>query len=48
MSISQAVLAVALWQTREFDTMQIAEAIGAKEADVCRAIHAAKEQVRSA
>ncbi|HRI99319.1 MAG TPA: hypothetical protein PKV67_00975 [Hyphomonas sp.] len=48
MSISQAVLAVALWQTREFDTMQIAQAIGAKEADVCRAVHAAREAVRCA
>lgn len=48
MSISQAVIAVALWQTREFDTVQIAVAIGASEADVCRAIHAAREQVRAA
>ena len=48
MSTSQAVIAVALWQTREFDTMQIAVAIGAKEADVWRVIHAAREQVRGA
>ena len=36
MSVSQAVIAVALWQTREFDTVQIAVAIGASEADLHR------------
>ena len=46
MSVLKAVAAVALWQTRQFDTAEIAAALEISEAEVCRAIHVAREERR--
>jgi DNA-directed RNA polymerase specialized sigma24 family protein len=46
MNIIKAVAAVALWQTRKFDTADIAAALDVPESEVCRVIHVAREEDR--
>jgi hypothetical protein len=45
MTIQQAATALILWASRQFDTLDIARAVEASEADVCRLIHAVREHV---
>lgn len=46
MTIDQACLVLDLWRTKEFDTNDIAKAVGAPEADVERVIHEVREYER--
>ncbi|WP_200957772.1 hypothetical protein [Mesorhizobium sp. Root157] len=46
MNLVQAAAVWVLWRSGHFDTHDIASAIGASEADVCRIVHAAKERER--
>lgn len=46
MNLLQAAAALTLWQSGRFDTLDIAKAIGASEADVCRLLHHARERQR--
>lgn len=43
----KSVAAVALWETKRFDTAEIAHAVGAAEADVERVLHIAREERRA-
>lgn len=47
MNLGQALAAVALWNTRRYDTVDIAEILGVPEADVERALHTARELRRA-
>lgn len=46
MNLLQAAACLVLWQSRRFDTFDIAQALNVHEADVCRLLDAAKEQAR--
>lgn len=46
MNFLQAAAAIVLWQTRQFDTQQIADLLSVAESDVDRLVHAAKEYER--
>lgn len=46
MNLVQAAAALILWQSRRFNTLDIANALQVSEADVCRLLHAARERER--
>lgn len=46
MNLLQAAAAVVLWKSGQFDTHDIASAIGVHESDVCRLLDAARERER--
>jgi hypothetical protein len=46
MTILKAAAILTLWRSRQFDTHDIAKAIGADECDVCRVLAAARERER--
>ncbi len=48
MNLIQAAATVVLWQTRRFDTQQIAELLSVAESDVDRLVHAARQRERGA
>jgi hypothetical protein len=45
-NLLQAAAVLTLWCSRQFDTLDIAKALGLAEADVCRVIHAARDRSR--
>lgn len=47
MNLYQAAIAVELWETGQFDTLDIARAVEASEADVCRLLHEARDRALS-
>lgn len=48
MTLLHAAAVLTLWRSGLFDTFDIAKAVDATEADVCRVLHAAKERERGA
>lgn len=47
MILAQAALAVTLWRTGQFDTVEIAREVQATEAEVCRVLNAVREAERA-
>lgn len=48
MTLLKAAAAITLWRSGRFDALDIAEAIGARESDVCRLLDAVRERERGA
>ncbi len=46
MTVLQAAAVLTLWRSGQFDTLDIANALGCTEPDVCRVVHAIKERER--
>lgn len=44
MNLAQGAATIILWQSRRFDTFDIAQLLGVSEADVCRLIDAARNR----
>lgn len=43
MTLVQAAAAITLWNSRKFDTRDIAHALWVGEADICRILHAVRQ-----
>ncbi|WP_192258632.1 hypothetical protein [Mesorhizobium caraganae] len=46
MNLLQGAACLVLWQSGQFDTVDIAHALKIQEADVCRLLDAARERAR--